>query len=80
MSVYLKLLPELYTGFKTGSRSFIRRPGSILSSIKADSLRYKTAAQLQDEIKAAYREYSQSPYINNYLREGIALTPNAKQQ
>ena len=80
MSFCLKLLPEVYTGIKTGSKLFVRKTNSILGPLKAETLRYKTLAQLQNEIKAAYQEYSRSPYVNNYLREGRELSPQAQQQ
>nr|QGT49663.1 hypothetical protein Melaina855_0500 [uncultured Candidatus Melainabacteria bacterium] len=80
MSVYLKLLPELYTGVKSGSKYLAQKTRSVFTSVKPETLRYKTPTQLQDEIRAAYREYSRSAYINDYLREGKVLSQRDKQQ
>lgn len=84
MSVVTKTLPKLYNYLVK------KRLPALVADVGGKNINFKTpltycksdlknAEAISQKIKDAYREYSISPYINVYLREGAPISAKANE-
>ncbi len=84
MSIVTNVIPKMYRYLKTVGKSALVADKPVKKIGEVHSLFYIKPSQqnieiLDKQIKSAYREYSISPYINEYLRQGNPISPKANE-
>ncbi len=84
MSVITNVVPNLYKYLKAVGKPAIAATKPVKNIGNRLPLNYvkpsiENSQKVVDNIASAYREYSISPYVNVYLREGTPLSPKGNE-